>query len=161
MANVSKPTPLVDAFFDSYRAAFERSDVSAIADHFAFPLHITSDAGQVAPLTVATRQDWIGIVQRLLAVRRAIGFSFARALNLVAIELSSRLIQAVVHWSLLDSAGGTLYDFNAAYSLATIDGVVRITAISHNEVPRYREYLARIQSQRSARDAQAGGSSTA
>lgn len=153
--------PLVDAFFDSYRAAFERSDVSAIADHFAFPLHITSDAGQVPLLTFATRQDWIGRVQQLLARRRAIGFSFARALNLVAIELSSRLVHAVVHWALLDEAGGTLYDFNAAYSLATIDGVVRITAISHNEVPRYRDCLARLQSQHSAREARTGGSSIA
>jgi len=86
------------------------------------------------------------MLQPLDAMHRAIGFSFARALNLVAIELSSRLVRAVVPWALLNSAGDTLYDFNAAYSLATIDGVVRITAISHNEVPRYRECLGRIQS---------------
>jgi hypothetical protein len=155
---VSKPTPLVDALFDSYRAAFERSDVPAIADHFAFPLHITSDAGKITLRTVATRQDWIGMLQQLVAMYRAIGFSFARALNLVAIELSSHLVQAVVHWALLDSARDTLYDFNAAYRLATIDGVVRITAISHNEMPRYRECLARLQAQRATRDAPVGGS---
>jgi uncharacterized NTF2-like protein DUF6841 len=154
---VTKPTPLVNAFFDSYRAAFERSDVSAIADHFAFPLHITSDTGEIALRTIPTRQDWIGMLQQLVAMYRAIGFSFARALNLVALELSSRLVQAVVHWSLLNSAGETLYDFNAAYSLATIDGVIRITAISHNEIPKYRECLARLQSQRAARDVPTGG----
>jgi len=31
----SSSTAIVDAFFDAYRLAFERSDAAAIADHFA------------------------------------------------------------------------------------------------------------------------------
>jgi hypothetical protein len=35
-----------------------------------------------------------------------------------------------------------LYTFEAAYTLAQIDGALRITALAHNELPRLQECLA-------------------
>jgi len=38
----------VRALLESYRDSFERLDAAAIADHFAYPSHITGDADEVA-----------------------------------------------------------------------------------------------------------------
>jgi hypothetical protein len=75
-----------------------------------------------------------------------VGFSSARVGKLATTELSPRLVQATVHWALHDAAGRPLYDFDATYSLAKINGAVRIAAIAHNEIPRYRACLAKVRS---------------
>jgi hypothetical protein len=137
----------VHTFFESYRVAFERQDAPAIAEHFAYPSHLTSDAREIDLMAVAAKPDWIGQVERLLAMYRAIGVGSAHVLELASTELSPRLVQAVVHWALHDVSGGRLYDFQAMYTLAMIDDALRITAIAHNEIPRYRECLARLKSQ--------------
>jgi hypothetical protein len=138
----------ISAFFDSYRAAFERQDAAAIADHFAYPGHVTSDAGEIALVPIANRQEWIGKVEQLLDLYRAINLSSAQILDLALTEISSRLIQAQVHWALHDAAGLRLYDFVAIYTLANIDGAFRIAAIAHNELPQYQACLARLNAQR-------------
>lgn len=147
---MSETIHAVDAFFESYRMAFERLDAPAIADHFAYPSHITSDmgAGDTVLIPVAAKQEWIGQIERLLAMYRAIGFRSARVLNLTPTELSPHLVQAMVHWALHDGEGRPLYSFQAIYTLATINDTLRITAISHNEIPQYRACLARLQAQR-------------
>lgn len=61
-----------------------------------------------------------------------------------ASTLSDRLVQATVRWALEDAGGRLLYRFDAIYTLARIDGTLRITAIAHNELPGYREALARL-----------------
>ncbi len=144
---LSETAHSVNAFFESYRIAFERLDVPAIADHFAYPSHITSDAREITLIPIAAKQDWISEIERLLAMYRAIGFGSARVLNLAPTELSPRLVQAMVHWALYDGVGRSLYDFQAMYTLAKINDALRIAAISHNEIPRYRECLARLRSQ--------------
>lgn len=133
----------VNAFFDSYRAAFERMDAAAIADHFAYPSHIASDTGEVMLMPVAARDPWIDQVEHLLGMYRSIGVAAARIRELRPTELSPGLVQAVVRWELLDGAGRALYDFVALYTLARVEGRLRIAAIAHNEIPRYREALAR------------------
>ncbi len=139
----------VDAFFESYRAAFERLDAPAIADHFAYPCHITSDTGEMVVLvSVTTKHEWIGKIEGLLAMYQAVGLSSARVVNLDATEISPRLVQTVVHWALYDNAAPMLYAFEAAYTLAHVDDGLRISAIAHNEMPRYRECLARLRLQR-------------
>ncbi len=144
----SETAQSVTEFFESYRAAFERSDSAAIADLFAYPCHIASDQGEIDLISVATRQEWIGQIERLLGGYRTIGVASARILELTTSELSPRLVQAILHWGLHDKAGGILYDFRAIYTLAAIDGALRITAIAHNEIPQLRAYLAKVQSQR-------------
>jgi hypothetical protein len=142
----------VSAFFESYRTAFERFDAPAIADHSAYPSHITSDAGEIGLISIAAKQDWVGKIEQLLAMYRAIGFSSARVLDLAATEISPRLVQATVHWALHDGAGRALYDFEGTYTLAKIHDALRVAAIAHNEIPRYRECLARLGSQRALGD---------
>lgn len=148
----SETAERVNAFFESYRIAFERLDAPAIADHFAYPCHITSDAREIVPIFVAVKEDWIGEIERLLAMYRAIGFSSARITNLIPTELSPRLVQVLVHWALHDGVGRGLYDFQAMYTLAKVNDTLQIAAIAHNEIPRYRECLARLQPQRALGD---------
>ncbi len=138
----------VNTFFESYRAAFERLDAPAIADHYAYPSHITSDTGEIVLVPIAAREEWIGKIERLLDMYRAIGFCSARTLDIKAIQLSPRLVQIVVHWALYDGTARTLYDFEATYTLAKVGDALRIAAVSHNEILQYRECLARLQSQR-------------
>jgi hypothetical protein len=94
-------------------------------------------------VSVASRDEWVGQIERLLAMYRAIGVHSARALHLSATELSPRLGRAEVHWALSDAAGGLLYDFHATYTLARLGDDWRIAAIAHDEIPRYRACLAR------------------
>ena len=137
----------VSVFLASYRAAFERLDAPAVTDHFAFPCHMTSDPGEpgeVAPVCVARREDWIGQIERLVATYRRLRVRSARVRGLATAELSPRLVQTTVHWELRDGAGATLYDFDATYTLASGGGALRITALAHNEIPRLRKCLARV-----------------
>lgn len=132
------------AFFESYRAAFQRADATAIVDHFAFPSHITSDAREVTLTSIASQEDGLRMVEQILGMYRTVGVHSARVLDLTALAVSPRLVQTLVHWALYDDAGTVLYSFEAAYLLASIDGALRISAIAHNEIPQYRECLARI-----------------
>ncbi len=134
------------AFFESYRAAFAHGDVAAVLDHFAFPCHITSEAREVTLTPVASREEGVHMVEHLLKMYRDVGVAAPRVLELATIEVSPRLLVALVHWSLDDAAGARVYAFEAAYTLASFDEVLRIVAIAHNEVLRYREYLAQIRS---------------
>ena len=138
----------VKDFFEGYRVAFERLDAGAIADHFAYPGHVTSDSDQygIGLLPVAEKQQWIGTLQRLLGMYGAVGFASARIRKLATTELSAGLVQAIVHWALHDRAGRLLYEFEAAYTLAKLTGAFRITALAHNEIPQYRACVARLQS---------------
>jgi hypothetical protein len=140
----AEPAPSIEAFFQSYRAAFERSDVVAVAGHFAYPSHVTGDADEVVLMPVATEDEWIRSIEQLLDTYRRIGFASARVVELTAIEISQRLHQAVVRWELHDAGGDVLYRFEAAYTLAEMDGALRITALAHNELPGLRSRLARL-----------------
>lgn len=144
--NTNETVIYVTGFFESYRLAFERLDASAIADHFAYPSHITSDTGEIVLSPVVTKPDWTRQIEQLLAMYRAIGFASARVMNLALTELSPRLLQVVVDWALQDITGSVLYTFQAAYTLAKIDDAFRISGIAHDELPKYRECLARLES---------------
>jgi len=87
------------------------------------------------------------MVGHILNMYRDIGVTTVRVRKLNTIEVSPRLLVALVHWSLDDATGANVYAFEAAYTLASIDRALRITAIAHNEVLRYREHLAQINSQ--------------
>ena len=138
----------INAFFDSYRTAFERQDAAAIADHFSYPGHVTSDAGEIVLVPITNREEWIGKVEQLLGMYRAIGVSSAQVLGLALTEISPRLIQARIHWALQTAAGEPLYDFEASYTLTNRAGAFHITAIAHNEMPRYQACYARLKAQR-------------
>jgi hypothetical protein len=126
------------AFFESYRRAFEALDSAAIANHFAYPCHMTSDAGHVVLVPITTKDEWTGEIDPLLETYRGIGFVSATVVDLSTSDLSPRVVHAVVHWALHDGAGNLLYDFNAMYTLALIDGAFKITALAHDEILRAR-----------------------
>jgi hypothetical protein len=132
----------VVAFFESYRAAFERLDADAIADYFAYPSHMTSDAGEIELTPILARGEWRGQIEQLVGMYRAIGVSSARILRLTSTDLSPRVVQAMVHWALRDGLGADLYDFHALYTLVEIDGALQIGAIAHDEIPRSQEFMA-------------------
>jgi hypothetical protein len=48
--------PDVRSFFETYRAAFEQFEPHSIANLFAYPCHIASDAEKVTLLSIPTRE---------------------------------------------------------------------------------------------------------
>jgi hypothetical protein len=142
----SKITADVRAFFTSYCTAFIRQDAPAIARHFADLVHITSDDGRDVSVRVATTNEWRTTIDRLLEMYRAIDVGKVEATGLGTDALSSRLVQARLRWALYDKAVQPLYEFDAMYTLARHTETFRITAIAHNEIPQYRNCLARIRS---------------
>jgi hypothetical protein len=131
-------------FFDSYRRAFERFDTPTISEHFAFPLHITADSDEINVTSIPDEAAWIRQLERLLGMYRAIGVTSAQVIRVDVTQISPRLCHATVRWVLNDAAGTELYDFEAAYTLARFGDALKITAIAHNEIPRYRKCLARV-----------------
>ncbi len=137
----------LSTFFDSYRSAFERQDAAAIADHFAYPGLVTSDAGEITLVPITNRQEWLGRLEQLLGMYRIIKVGSARILDLTLTEISPRLVLAHIHWSLHTPAEEHLYDFEAVYTLAQTAGAFHITAIAHNEMPHYQAYVTRLKAQ--------------
>jgi hypothetical protein len=133
----------VQAFFDSYRAAFERRDARAIAEHFRFPLHVTGDAGEITVVSVPSVDAWLPQLERLLGAYGSMDVRTAQLLDARITRMSPRLVQAAVCWSLRSSAGTVVYEFDAAYTLAGSGAPLKITAIAHNEQLRAREAVAK------------------
>lgn len=130
-----------DAFLRSYRTAFEQLDVDQIAAHFSFPLHVASDAGKIAVEAVPTLADWLPQVERLVGAYRTIGVRSAHPQEASIQAVSPRLLQVRVRWHLRDGAGAELYEFTTGYTLAEIQGDLRIVALAHDELPRLRARL--------------------
>ena len=133
----------IQAFFDSYRAAFERRDAAAIAEHFRFPLHVTGDSGEVSAVAIPSVEAWIPQLTRLLAGYAQLDVKTAQIRDARTTRFSPRLAQAAIHWALESSAGKAIYEFDATYTLAATSDEFKITAIAHNEQLRAREMLLR------------------
>lgn len=133
--------PDVHEFLEAYRTAFRRFDAGAIADLFAYPCQITSGDGGIEVRVVPTRQAWLPQLERLVGAYRALGVRSAGPIELRVTELTPRLAEVAVRWRLVDGEGATLYDFDAAYTLADLGQGMRITAIAHNETRHLRALL--------------------
>lgn len=131
----------IQAFFESYRNAFERRDVTAIADHFRFPLHVSGDAGEVTVMSIPTIEAWTPQLERLLSAYKQLDVKTARMVEVRITRFSPRLAQAAVHWALESSTAKTIYEFDATYTLAGTGASQKIAAIAHNEQLRAREML--------------------
>src|SRR5262249_5640431 len=83
----------VDRFLRSYRTAFSRLEAAQIAAHFAFPLLVASDAGELALTAVPTLADWLPQVERLAAAYGTIGMRSARQEETSVQPVSPRLLQ--------------------------------------------------------------------
>ena len=135
--------PDIKAFFDSYRAAFERRDAKAIADHFRFPLHVTGDAGEVTVVSIPSVEAWIPQLDRLLGLYAQLDVKTAQMREARTTRFSPRLAQAAIAWALESSAGRTIYEFDATYTFVATGDALKITAIAHNEQLRAREAMAK------------------
>jgi len=132
----------IELFFASYREAFERADVAAVAAHFGESVHVASDTGAGVRLELSTGAEWRAVIERLLTLYRAIGVGRAEPRGLDVVGLSERLAQASVGWALFDDDGRALYEFRALYTLAHDGTRWRIVAVAHDELPQSRRYLA-------------------
>lgn len=131
------------AFFDSYLKAFEAFEPDAIAGHFAYPFHMTSDGDEVGLTAIPDEAAWSAEIGRLVSFYRDVGVASARMLDASSTELSPRVEQAAIHWQLHDSSGADLYDFHGVYTLAEVAGATRIVALAHDELPRALAFATR------------------
>lgn len=131
------------AFFESYLAAFETMDPDAIADHFAFPFHMTSDGDEVGLTSIADAATWRAEIGKLVGFYGDLGVATGRILAGESIELSPRVEHASIHWQLVDANGGDLYDFHAVYTLVESEGRTKIAALAHDELPRALAFATR------------------
>ena len=132
----------VQALLESYCLAFERFDAAAISEHFSYPGHIASDGAEVTLISIASQQDCIEAVDKVIAMHRQLGAPSGTMHDLSVTELSPRLAQASLRMEVRSLAAVRLYDFNATYTVAEINGSWLIVAISHNQIPRLRACLA-------------------
>lgn len=131
------------AFFESYLSAFEAMDADAIAGHFAFPFHMTSEGEPVGLTAVPDAATWRGEIGRLVSFYGDLGVTSAQMVEATSTELSPRVEQAAIHWQLHDAGGADLYDFHAVYTLAEVDGATRVVALAHDELPRALAFMSR------------------
>ncbi len=57
------------------------------------------------------------------------------------VEVTPRLASVRIRWELRRRDGSAIYDFTAIYTLARIDGMWRLVAIAHDEVPKLQAAL--------------------
>ena len=143
----SEITADVRAFFTTYCTAFIRRDAPAIARHFADQVHVASETGKSVRVQVETGDEWRNTIDRLLDMYLAIDVASAEVKEMSVHPVSSRLVQASLHWALRDANRTPLYEFDALYTLARHSETFRIIAIAHNEIPQYRRCAERIASQ--------------
>jgi len=136
----------LSAFFESYRLAVESMNPKALTEHFVYPIEISNDEDGSPVLEIRTEEDAIKQMEELVAMHRSVGASSARIVYMTPTEFSGERLQVHVLWTLCDCEGTKLYDFSANYTLAKIDEVLRISALSTNEVARYHHCRTLLQS---------------
>jgi ketosteroid isomerase-like protein len=146
----SEITADVRAFFTTYCTAFIRRDAAAIARHFADQVYVASETGKSVRVQVETGDEWRKTIDHLLGMYLAINVASAEVKEMSIHPISSRLVQASLHWALRDGKSAPLYEFDALYTLARHSETFRIIAIAHNEIPQYRRCAERIASHRAS-----------
>jgi hypothetical protein len=118
-----------------YRDAFTRGDLERLLGFFRFPLQVVSVADGVS-VSVAQRDEWTGVLARLLQTYEQLGVMDAvpRALDVSQPMDAVALVQ--VHWDLRGQGERPIYDFTAVYTLVRAEGRLRIVAIAHDELPK-------------------------
>ena len=134
--------PSISDFFDSYRQAFERFDVDAIADHFTFPLQVAGDSEPVDLRCVESRDEWLETLTMLIDLYKGFGVTTATVLESTVTTLSDRIAHAAMHWSLRDGSDQEVYDFKGVYTLVAVGGDLRVAAIAHDELGKIMDKLA-------------------
>ncbi len=126
-----------------YRGAFERADVDALVDCFAFPVQIVTVTQDGASISIADAGDWPGVLARLLGAYRRLGVASIVLQEMELHEPIGAVAVVRVRWALERADGGAVYDFTGTYTVASMDGRHRIVALAHDELPKMRAALAR------------------
>lgn len=126
------------AFLVAYAADFQRLDGAAVADRYSYPAHVVTYDGGVRVLAVPSREVWTAVIERILEMYRAMGVRGADIRDLRVTEISPQLAQARLVWALRGEADRPLYEFDATYTLALVEGEMKIVqVISENEQPKF------------------------
>jgi hypothetical protein len=133
----------VEEFFDEYRRTFASFDVPAIGALFAFPVHVTSEADGVTVTSVATIEEWLPLIDRIVRAYQLLGVAEATPLSVQTVRVTPRILHAIVHWALGQADGKPVYEFTESYTLATTGDGIRIVALAHDETPRLLAAVAR------------------
>ena len=110
--------------------------------HFRFPLHVAGDSGEVTVVSIPSVDAWIPQLERLLGLYAQLDVKTATMREALTTRFSPRLAQVAVEWTLESSAGKTIYEFDATYTLVATGNALKVTAIAHNEQLRAREAMA-------------------
>lgn len=129
-------------FLETYRAAFERREVAAIADLFAYPCHVTGDGDEVDLAVAVTRTEWVDQVERLADAYRQLRVDSVAIVDAASSQFSPRVARANVTWQLLHASGSTIYEFHALYTLIDCGDRLKIATIVHDETPRLRAAMS-------------------
>ena len=122
---------------EQYRDAFSRSDLHALVDFFGFPLQVVS-VTDAASVSTVERNEWTGVLVRLLDTYKQLGVVNAVQLGLQVNEPMEAVALVQVHWELQGQDDRPIYDFVAVYTLVRIEGQLRIVSIAHDELPKLR-----------------------
>jgi hypothetical protein len=129
---------LAEQVMEEYRSAFLRADLDALAKRFGFPLQVVSVTGDQVSITIAGSQDWPDVLKGLLETYRRLEVAEAVLLAVESFQPMDAVANIRVHWQLQRVDGAKVYDFTAVYTLARVDGSLKIIAIAHDELSKIR-----------------------
>ncbi len=126
---------------ERYRSAFARADARALADCFAFPVLVVTVADDGASRLAANADEWPGVLERLLGAHKRLGVTDCAPLAVEITEPLHAVAIVRVHWALRRGDGESIYDFTGVYTLARVEGRLRIVGIAHDELPKMQAAL--------------------
>jgi hypothetical protein len=126
---------------EQYGRAFARADAQALVGCFAFPLQVISVADGGASHSIASAEEWPGVVERLLGAYRRLGVTDCVPLAVEVPTLMDAVAVVRVNWALRRQNGERVYDFTAVYTLVLIGGRFRIVVIAHDELRKMQAAL--------------------
>ena len=127
----------LDAWCESYVAAFERSDAVAIAAHWTFPA-VTTQAGQ--SFAFKSAEHFEKNTGRLLGFYQRQAVATVHRHVLCHFEMGDNAVAMTVADDMRDASGATLASWEAAYVLQRTDGQWRaVAAIADGEVAAWAE----------------------
>jgi len=126
------------AFLEAYASDFQRQDKDAVADRYAYPAHVVTHDGGVALVPAPSREAWLAVIERILKMYGAMGVRRAAMVELRVESVSPQIAHAHLTWDLHGEGDKPLYQFKATYTLALLNGGLKIVqVISENEQPKF------------------------
>ena len=122
----------LEAWCESYVAAFERFDATAIAEHWTFPA-LTTQAGQ--SFTFKSADHFTANTEKLLGFYKRQGVASVERRVLSHYEMGENAVAMTVSDDMRDASGNVLATWHAAYVMQRKDGDWRaVAAVADCEV---------------------------